>query len=280
VTHQPLAVLKEIETEHSTRIVLPDRLKKLYGGDFFIATAQTNRPRILVNFVQSIDGKISFNEAGHSGGGDVSGGDLHDRVIMGILRAISTIVFVGANTLTQEPEHLWTPAYICPEYADDLATLRHSLNLTDTYSTGFLTQSGRVPEEAAVFHDSQSKAIFFTTEEGAKSIPSSVRAVAQISTAPHSQFEHLSAEHMFAEYSAHTALCEGGPHVFSSFLEKEIVDELFITTSPKLIGTSPTQVRPSLVEGHSFTHTQHPQPILLSVRSNGSYLYSRYSIKS
>lgn len=274
----PLIVLKKEGNERSTCVKLPKRLKRLYGGDFFMAHGHRDRPRILVNFVQTIDGKISFNQPGQSGGGAISGGDLHDRLIMGILRAVANIVFVGANTLVEEPEHLWTPEYICPEYAEDLVQLRRSLRLPEVYNTGFLTRSGHVPKHARVFDDPASKVIFFTTPEGAQNIPASVTDRSQICTIHPKHFERKSAERMLTHYGARTALCEGGPRVFASFLEAQIVDELFVTTSPKLIGNTSTLVRPSLVEGHAFSHRAHPHLKLLSVRNKGSYLYSRYAL--
>jgi riboflavin biosynthesis pyrimidine reductase len=70
-------------------------------------------------------------------------------------------------------------------------------------------------------------------------------------------------------------LTEGGPSLVGQLLEEGLIDELFLTTSPRLFGRRPGDERKSLVEG--FDLSGHALK-LLSVRRHESYLYLRYSL--
>jgi hypothetical protein len=89
------------------RTVLPEELRILYGGDLRFL-AYDDRPYVIGNFVSTLDGVVSFEIPGKSGGGDISGFNEADRFIMGLLRASADAVVVGARTLREvAPEHLW-----------------------------------------------------------------------------------------------------------------------------------------------------------------------------
>src|SRR5438874_2452045 len=108
---------------------LPPALATLYGRLGF--PERTARPFILGNFVTTLDGVVSLNVPGHAGGGDISGFNQHDRMVMGLLRAASDAVIVGAGTLRSVPGHLWTAQYIYPPLAQAYQTLRTSLGKAD-----------------------------------------------------------------------------------------------------------------------------------------------------
>jgi hypothetical protein len=80
------------------RIVLADELRILYGGDLRFP-AHGDRPYVIGNFVSTLDGVVSFEIPGKSGGGDISGFNEADRFTMGLLRASADAAIVGARTL-------------------------------------------------------------------------------------------------------------------------------------------------------------------------------------
>src|SRR2546422_6136092 len=90
---------------------LPDGFRAVYGGDWLLPRRDQY---VYVNFCIARDGRVSFADPGHLGGGDVSGFDAHDQWLMGLLRARCDAVMMGDGTLASEPEHLWTPEFICP----------------------------------------------------------------------------------------------------------------------------------------------------------------------
>jgi riboflavin biosynthesis pyrimidine reductase len=68
-------------------------------------------------------------------------------------------------------------------------------------------------------------------------------------------------------------LHEGGPTLLAAMLAAGLVDELFLTVSPLLVGGG----EPSVVEGTAFEHPRGMQ--LQSVLSHESYLYLRYALR-
>ena len=82
----PLKTLHQ-QAAHHHRPLLPDDLARLYDGDLSFPEPPPSRPYIIGNFVQTVDGIVSFKIPGHSGGGDISGRNEEDTFIMGLLRA-------------------------------------------------------------------------------------------------------------------------------------------------------------------------------------------------
>ena len=80
--------------EASEPPVLPDELRIAYGGDLWFPPSGSQRPYVIGNFVSTVDGVVSYEIAGKSGGGDISGFDEPDRFIMGLLRASADAVML------------------------------------------------------------------------------------------------------------------------------------------------------------------------------------------
>jgi riboflavin biosynthesis pyrimidine reductase len=72
-------------------------------------------------------------------------------------------------------------------------------------------------------------------------------------------------------------LCEAGPHTFGELLAAELVDELFLTRSPLLVGDGGAGTRLGLVEASDLLPGGR-QARLLSVRRHGSHLFQRYAL--
>jgi hypothetical protein len=104
----PLEVLSDEQLGEP--IPLPDTLAAIYGP----LTFPVHRPYVISNFVSTIDGVTSLAVPGHAAGGDISGFNEHDRMVMGVLRAVSTAVIVGAGTLRSVPKHVWTQSTSSP----------------------------------------------------------------------------------------------------------------------------------------------------------------------
>ena len=71
--------------------VLSEELRILYGGDLRFP-AHRDRPYVIGNFVSTLDGVVTFEVRGKSGGGDISGFCGADRFLMGLLRASAEAV--------------------------------------------------------------------------------------------------------------------------------------------------------------------------------------------
>ena len=104
--------------------LLGPELQQLYDGNLSFADEPRERPYVMGNFVETLDGVVSYNLAGRSGGQPISGGCAEDLFLMGLLRAVSDAVLIGAGTLRGDPGHVRIPAAIYPQAANLYAALR------------------------------------------------------------------------------------------------------------------------------------------------------------
>ena len=97
-------------------LALPQELRELYDGDLHLHTLGAARPYVIANFVSTLDGVVSYKIEGKSGGSTISGSNLADKFIMGLLRASVDAVMVGAGTLHDiSAKSLWTPESTYPD---------------------------------------------------------------------------------------------------------------------------------------------------------------------
>ena len=94
-------------------VPLPRRLARLYG-ELRMPLRSHARPHVFSNFVTTLDGVVSLNTKGHASGGDISGFDAQDRMVMGLLRAVADVIVVGSGTLAADRHHVWTAEAIFP----------------------------------------------------------------------------------------------------------------------------------------------------------------------
>jgi len=261
---------------------LPQALRDVYAGDWRVTPDDLGRPYVYVNFCVSRDGRVSFSDPGSEGGSAVSDCEVRDQWIMGLLRARADAVLVGDSTLRLEREHLWTSDYICPADAAVFAAVRRAEGRAPAPLQVFLSLSGDLPADAAVFTRPDLHVIVATTSAGAR--------VARRHTLPAGRLDVLElgeemvdvaalAELLYHRYEVRTLLCEGGPRVYGSVLAAIRPLDEFVTLAPIVIGDSEDGPRrPALVEGVRFPPADAPRSRLLSVRRGADYLFlhSRY----
>ncbi len=74
-------------------------------------------------------------------------------------------------------------------------------------------------------------------------------------------------------------LVEGGPTLLGSFLKDNLIDEIFLTISPKIYGNEKETTK-NLVEGQLFPPDQIKHLRIISVKKVKDELFLRYSIES
>ena len=262
--------------------VLPEELTILYGGDLRFPAVDFE-PYVIGNFVSTIDGVVSFEIPGASGGGDISGFNEADRFIMGLLRASVDAVIVGAGTLREvAPGHLWLAEYVYPEASERYAQYRQGkLNKLVPPLNVIVSGSGAVDLQRAVFHTGAVKTLIITSPRGGERLAKSgvaltsaeVRAIEGEGSriAPASILKLLR-----DEFGVKILLHEGGPALFGDFLAHGCVDELFLTVAPQFAGRDAKRQRPGIVAGAEFLPKTAPWLKLLSVKQSASHLYLRY----
>ena len=274
----PLVTLHE--QAQGVELPLPRVLAALYGPLRF--PTHPERPHVAGNFVTTLDGVVSLNVPGRSGGGEISGENQHDRMIMGLLRAASDAVIVGAGTLRAVPRHRWTAAYVYPALADAYQALRAALGKPDPPLNVIVTASGAIDLGLPVFQSGEAPVLIVTTAHGAQRIarqelPPSVR----IADAPGA--DRLSAGAILDAVRCVRAvdllLVEGGPRLMGDFFAEQRLDELFLTLAPQVAGRDEGQDRPGLVAGQALAPDRPRWGTLVGVKRAGGHLFLRYAFE-
>ena len=258
---------KLFERDNLPRFELPALLGALYGGDFGLA-----RRRLYANFVESLDGTVALPNAGESGH-IISGDSQADRFLMGLLRASAAAVLIGAGTFRASPTHLWTPERIFPAATAEFAELRGRLGLRPQPKFVLLSASGDVDPRAPALVD----ALVVTTLEGeAKlrgTLPPGTRLIA-------SQSKRIALSwlvELLHTEGYERVLTEGGPSLVGELVAENLLDELFVTVSPRIFGRAPDDARKSLIHGVELSG----MPLeLMSARRHGSHLFLRYELEN
>jgi len=262
-----LELLHEETSEAAFR--LPEELRTAYGGDLGFA-----RPRVFANFVASVDGVVALQEREESGG-IISGRDEGDRFVMGLLRACADGVLVGAGTFRKAGPHLWYPERIFPEAAPAWAELRHGLGLAEHPRLILVSASGDIDPSHPALRDG---AIVIVSPRGEANLRGRLRAGARLVTVDQDPISFANVLAIAREEGVQLLLTEGGPTLVGRLLAENLLDELFLTTSPVLLGRLGGDNRKSLVDGVDLRAAGTGRLALSSVRRRGSFLYLRYSI--
>jgi len=276
---QPLQFL--FDQAKGQALPLPTELLTLYGPLLF--PLHPGKPYLISNFVTTIDGVISLNIPGQSGGGPISGRSPHDHLVMGLLRAVADAVIVGAGTLrAASPQHRWTAEYIYPSLHDVYQQLRRGLGKPESPLNVIVTAHGELNLDLPLFHSGEVPVVIVTTTQGAtrlhmRNIPPSVQ-VADVQQTSLLRAQAI-VQAVCEVRPCQIILVEGGPQVLGDFFAEGLLDELFLTLAPQIAGRDSTTARPGLVEGYLFA-PEHPLwGTLVSVKHGGSHLFLRYAFK-
>jgi riboflavin biosynthesis pyrimidine reductase len=175
----------------------------------------TTRPYVVVNFVASVDGHTTID------GRSRKLGDAGDRELFRALRERADAILVGTGTMGTEN---YGRMLVQPERRDRReATGRPAEPLLAT-----ITRSGRLPTEIPLFEEPDAKLVIFSPTPPGKTE----------ATVLHEPLTDLTQalRTLHDRHGVRTLLCEGGPQLFGALLRERLVDELFLTLAPKLVG--------------------------------------------
>jgi riboflavin biosynthesis pyrimidine reductase len=281
-------VLAPLETlftvERGSDLPLPPDLLTLFGHLQF--PTHQGRPYIIGNFVTTLDGVVTLNEPGHVSGGDISGFNRHDQMVMGLLRATADAVIVGAGTLRSAPKHLWTAEYIYPPLSHAYRQLRTSLGKPVQPLNVIVSAHAHINLDLPVFQSGEVPVVIVTTPDGLQRIreqhlPRSVQ-VLPVRTIHGTDALDVRAilEAVNHVQRSEIILVEGGPQLMGDFFAEQSIDELFLTLAPQIAGRDGHIDRPGLVAGKRFA-PEHPLwGTLIGVKRGGSHLFLRYAFEA
>lgn len=257
---------------------LPPELAARFPGGLAVSL-RPDRPTVIANFVSSVDGVVALGPTErNAGGGEISGFSDADRFMMALLRGLADVVIVGAGTVRAGSRHQWTPRFVAPSLAAVFAAWRAELGLAPQPTTIVVTASGKLEVSHAGLSAPDVPVIVVTTTAGAAQL-AHAPLPANLRVAAAGEGATVAAEAVLdvvRSTGARLALCEGGPHLFGELLAARLIDELFLTLAPQVIGRNSAARRLGLVEGTSFGDGRGRWADLASVRRAGDDLFLRY----
>jgi riboflavin-specific deaminase-like protein len=185
-----------------------------------------HRPYVVLNMISTVDGRATI------GGRSGPIGSRADRALFRGLRTVVDAVMVGAGTVRAERY-----GQIIRE--ESHRRLRRERGLSEEPHTfivsGRLSLSGDIPLLAAA----GSRVAIVTAS--AASLPECPARVEYVRAERNGSLDLPAALAELRErFAVRTLLCEGGPHLNAHLLAAGLVDELFLTLSPKLAGGEET----------------------------------------
>ncbi|MDP9269212.1 MAG: dihydrofolate reductase family protein [Acidobacteriota bacterium] len=278
--------------DHGEPAPVQDAAYASYGRLGFPA-APAERPWLFTNFVQSLDGIVSFK------GKDASAASISqsqdDRWLMDMLRAHADAVLLGVNTLVEEAgQHPSGRGFIYRIQDDALRGLRQRLgrgrekNIFVTGAASLDLSKYRVFDRGEDSDRDSVDAMILTTEVGAKRLaetnPDSDSPVRVLVAGEGRAVDLPRAMAMLRrELNIEHLLCEGGPTLAGFLQRARLVDEMFLTTSPVMVGERMPEgegVRPNAFTGApGFTPDDAPWWRWMSCRKAGEHRFDRYRRK-
>lgn len=213
---------------------------------------------VAIGMVGSLDGAVAVD--GTSGG---LGGD-GDLAAFRSLRALADVVVVGLGTAVAEDYR--------PTWQARHVDARAGRGQPPLPQLALVTGSGAVPNDHRVLGDPDRPPIVLTTPDGAAVAAPRVgdRAeVVAVAADDDGRVDPAAAVAALAERGLGRVVCEGGPTLNNAMLAAGVVDELFVTVAPSLVGGGTGIVGPTLPDApHDLE--------LLELRVHGSELVCRY----
>jgi riboflavin-specific deaminase-like protein len=237
------------------RVEVQDTLDSLASPE----SASGDRPYVLVNFIASADGRSAFH--GRSGGL----GDDGDRAMFHGLRERVDAVLVGTRTAGVEG---YGRILSRPERRER----RAAAGRTPEPLACLVSRSGMIPAEIRLFAEPEARVVVFSSIE-----PSLEGAQAQVDVIrldPGELTLTTVLRRLRSDYGVELLLCEGGPMLFGSLLEENLVDELFLTVAPKLASGS---AGPTITSGPELPELRDLELAWVLERDNSLYL--RYWVR-
>lgn len=219
--------------------------------------APEDRPYVVSNFAVTLDGRATIEGRAGAIGSRV------DMEVLHLLRTQVDAVMIGAGTMRAECYGRLVPD----------ATLRglreRGEGLAHDPLAVIVTRSLDLPWDCGLFAGGWGRVLIATaSDEQIPELPTSTRVMRFSDSVDLGEL----LRRLRAERGVRALLCEGGPHTHAQLVERDLLDELFVTVAPKLAGG----VGPGLVEGAGEDQVGlEPQWLL----EDEGELYCRYRVR-
>jgi riboflavin-specific deaminase-like protein len=183
------------------------------------------RPRIVVNFAITADGKVSTRN--HTPTGFTSA---EDKRRLRAIRSIGDAVLVGAGTVAADRMTMGLSDL-------DLRKVRTKRGQQPEPIRVLISNSGRLDPKWRVFAYTSSPLLVFSTQRMSQALRIKLAPLCDLWLFNQATVDLREMLRILRqEYRVRTMVCEGGPTLFRSLLEIGAVDELCLTWAPLLFG--------------------------------------------
>ena len=225
--------------------------------------ASVARPYVMLNMISTADGRASI------GGRSGPIGNRADRELFHGLRAAVDAVMAGAGTVRVE-------RYGRIVRDERRRRLRRERGLSEEPLACIVSGRLSLPPETPLLADPSARVVIVTPSQA--SLPESAAHVDYVRARRDGLLDLPAALAELRErFAVRTLLCEGGPHLNSQLLVAGLVDELFLSLSPKLAGgEDATGEALRIIAGAELE-----QPVeleLLGALESDSQLFLRYGV--
>lgn len=222
-------------------------------GDFALPARPLDRPFVAINMVTTIDGRAQLE-------GTAEGlGSRADRRLMRLYRAAFDAIGSGAGTL--RASGVWL------RVGNDLAARRASEGRSPNPVGVVIAGRGPVPTDATWFSGDEERILVVGRDHPMAAAPSGTELLRAPDERPSPRWvlEQLAAR------GIGSLLLEGGPHLNASFLAEDLIDEVYWTVGPNLLGTDALSMVAALPGARELRRGR-----LVHVLRHGDELFLRY----
>ena len=218
--------------------------------------ARPGRPYLGVNMVSSLDGKATLDWRTKGLSSDF------DRRLFHHLRTQADAVMVGAGTAREERYGRMTKS-------DDLRQKRQNEGLVPDALAVVVSARLDLPPDLPLLNEPDQRVVIATGSDA--ELPGVTGDVEYARTGD--DLPRLMA-YLSEEHGVRSVLCEGGPTLNSHLFAAGLVDELFLTFTPKVLGGAAAL---TIVAGRELV--EPAEPSLISVAEHEGELYTRWRFR-
>jgi riboflavin-specific deaminase-like protein len=231
----------------------PTSPEELASGLDLRSLAPPGRPYLGINMVSSLDGKATLDWRTKGLSTDA------DRRLFHHLRTQADAVMVGAGTAREERYGRMTKN-------DELRQKRMNEGLVADALAVIVSGRLDLPSDLPLLNDPEQSVVIATASDG--ELPGLTGDVEYARTGD--DLPRLLA-YLHDEHGVRSILCEGGPTLNSHLFAASLVDELFLTLTPKVLAGASAL---TIVAGRELVEPTEPD--LVSVAEHEGELYTRW----
>jgi len=223
-----------------------------------------SKPHVSINVATSADGKISTYRREK-----FSLGSREDRRLMDILRARADAVVVGSKTVALDGWAIRVREADVRRKRVEKGLPPHPLNVV-------LTTRLDLPSKCEFFEHPRTEKLIVTTSQAPASRIRRFERMADVSVLRSKSIRPARVIEELSKRGCRNVLLEGGGELDFSFFKENLVDEIYITVTPRILGG---REAPTPADGRGFLKDEQLRLELVSCRRHGDEVFLRYRVR-